>query len=112
MLKTGTRNLLRASTHLLKYDNEMNLTRLQVLLIVARGTKQGVLVKDLVTQTGLNQSTVSRILGHLGQKTLRGQKYPLDWVTTEPDATDPRRVRCVLTKKGATVLAELDALTE
>jgi DNA-binding MarR family transcriptional regulator len=107
----GTSKLLRVSTHLLKYDREMTLTRLQVLLIVAQSKAgEGMLVRDIVTRTGLNQSTVARILSHLGQKPLRGHKHPLDWVTMVPDHEDPRRVRCQLTKKGMTVLAEIDQL--
>ncbi len=109
----GTANLLRVSTHLLKYDREMTLTRLQVLLVVARKAgRDGVLVRDLTTATGLNQSTVARILSHLGQKPLRGHKHPLDWVTMVPDYEDPRRVRCQLTKKGQTVMAEIEQLLE
>jgi DNA-binding MarR family transcriptional regulator len=91
----------------------MTLTRLQVLLIVARkGAREGVLVRDIVTSTGLNQSTVARILAHLGEKPLRGHKHPLDWIEMVPDHEDPRRVRCQLTKKGATVLAEIEQLME
>jgi DNA-binding MarR family transcriptional regulator len=102
--------LMRVCTHLSKYDREMSIAKLQIFLQVAKKGKEGALVKDLMRVTGLNQSSVARTLAHLGEKTTRGQTTPLRWVDMRPDPEDPRRVRCHITSKGDTVLAELENL--
>jgi DNA-binding MarR family transcriptional regulator len=102
--------LLRIATHLTKYDREMSMSKLQIFLLVAQKGKEGALVRDLIKHTGLNQSSVARTLAHLGEKTTRGQTTPLNWVDMRPDAEDPRRVRCFVTSKGETVLAEIENL--
>lgn len=101
-------NLLRTATYLVKYDRDMPLTRMQVLLIVM--LKEGCLVRDITARTGLNQSTVARSLGFLGDKPVRGQKEGLGWVEMRPDHEDPRRVRCYLTPKGKQVTMEIETL--
>lgn len=103
---------MRVASHLKKYDTEMNMTRLQVLLVVSRKTTDGVLVKDIVTATGHNQSTIARTLAHMGQKPVRGQREALNWITSSPDYEDPRRVRLFLTPKGRTVINEIEELME
>jgi len=103
---------MRVATHLKRYDTEMNMTRLQVLLTVAKKGRTGALVKDIVTATGHNQSTIARTLGNMAQQTVRGQKEPLNWITMEPDHEDSRRVRCVLTPRGQTVVAEIEELMQ
>lgn len=110
MLNTQLRGLLRVATHMKKYDSEMTMSRVQVLLLIAGANEDGALVRDLTKRTGLNQSTVARILSHLGEKPLRGHKEALNWITTTPDHEDPRRVRCVLTPRGQTVVAEIETL--
>ncbi len=114
MLQKGIRDLLRVTTHILKYDNEIPVTRLQVLLLIARNSRnkdgQGLLVRDIVKHTGLNQSTIARSLGLLGEKTVRGQKDPLRWVELIDDYEDPRRKRCLLTPKGEQVIREINEL--
>jgi len=103
---------MRVASHLKKYDPEMSMTRLQVLVTVARKGADGCLIKDVVTATGHNQSTISRTIAHMGDRVIRGQKNPLGWIDTRPDHEDPRRVRCVLTPQGRTVVAEIEALME
>ncbi|MCG7628406.1 winged helix DNA-binding protein [Epibacterium sp. MM17-32] len=112
MSKQSLMKLMRVASHLKKYDLEMNMTRLQVLLHVSRKGSEGALVKEIVTATGHTQSTVARTLAHMGKKAVRGQAGSLDWIETRPDDDDPRRVRCILTPKGRTVIAELEDLME
>lgn len=100
----------RVVSHLSAYDGEMNLHRVTVFLTVAR--KDGCLVKDLVKVTGLNQSSVARLLAVLGEKPTRGATHPLRWVELRPDEEDPRRVRCWLTPKGQKVIEELSELMQ
>lgn len=87
----------------------MTFTRLHVFLLLAG--KKDVLVRDVVKQTGLNQSTVARTVAQLGDKPLRGKKQGLGWVRTDPDPDDPRRVFINLTTKGNKVLSELEAIS-
>lgn len=104
-------NIVRFSTHLLKHDKEMTMQRLTILALIARDTTgKGVLVRDLVQRTGLNQSSVARNLALLGERTARGQTSPLRWVEMVPDYEDPRRVRCLLTPQGQKVIAEIEEL--
>lgn len=105
-----TKTLLRVATHLLKYDREMPLSRLQILLLVCHRGREGILVKELKTSTGLNQSTVARAISHLGDKPLRGQKDPLRWIEANPDVHEPRRVRITITDRGRQVIEEIENL--
>lgn len=106
-MQTAT-TLLRVATRLLKSDKDMPLTRVQVLLIIS--LRDGCLVKDITSRTGLAQSTVARTLAFLGTKPVRGVRDGLNWVETRPDHEDPRRVRCYLTPAGKRVMLEIEDL--
>lgn len=102
--------LLRVVTHLRRTDKEMPMSRLQVLLLVAKAGEEGALVRDIVKASGIVQSTVARSLAHLEDTKVRGNTEPLGLVRTFPDPEDPRRVRCVLTDKGKTLLSDIENL--
>lgn len=102
--------LLRLINHVLRYDGEMTLTRLQIFMVVA--DNDGCLVRDIVLRTGLHQSTVARQLAILGEAPKRGSKVALRWVEMRPDHEDPRRVRCYITLLGRKVLSEIETLVE
>lgn len=102
-------SLLSVTNLLLSFDKEFSLPRLKVLLLICKAGKEGALVRDLVKATGYNQSTISRILSHLADKPLRGQRVPLNWVRMEPDYEDPRRVRIFMTPQGEQVMSDLHA---
>lgn len=104
------KTLLRVCTHQLKYDREMPLTRLQILLVIYQKGTEGALVRDITTSTGLNQSTVARALAHLGDKPLRGQRDALRWIESHPDHLEPRRVRVHLSARGQQVMSEVENL--
>ena len=97
-------------THLSTYDKEITMNRMAVFLFIAR--KDGCLVRDITTAVGLNQSTVARLLGILGDKPVRGKRDGMQWVEMRPDDEDPRRVRCFLTPQGRTVVAQIENILE
>ena len=105
MTKTFTRALSRLTTFILNSDPDMTVTRLHVFLLLAG--KKDVLVRDLVKQTGLNQSTIARTLAILSDSPQRGKKAGLGWVTMDPDPNDPRRVVVNTTPKGEKALSEM-----
>lgn len=100
--------LIRLTTHILNHDPDMTVSRLQVFLLVVG--KKDVLVRDLVKQTGLNQSTIARTLALLSNKPQRGKKEGLGWVRIDPDPEDPRRVVVNPTARGIKVMTEIEAL--
>lgn len=104
--------LLRVVNHALKTDSEMTLSRLKIFLLIAR--HDGVLVKELMTQTGLQQSTIARQLSILtGSRSTRGGSgTPMAWVEMRPDPSDPRRVQCFLTNQGKQAMSEFETLME
>lgn len=97
------------ANYLIAHDREMPLNRLVVLLLVSKAPKEGALVRDIVKQTGLNQSTIARTLALLGDKPIRGKASGLKWVKTSPDRDDPRRVRIFMTEQGKKVLTDCSA---
>jgi DNA-binding MarR family transcriptional regulator len=109
-LNPSALNLLKLANHLLKYDRELTLGRIQLFLLIAQSGDEGILVRELIQKTGLAQSTVARALAFLSEKTLRGQKEALRWVDARPDPYDPRRHYLYVTPKGQTVLTEIETL--
>ncbi|WP_170402953.1 MarR family winged helix-turn-helix transcriptional regulator [Ruegeria arenilitoris] len=105
MKTKGTRALLRMANSLVQYDKDMPLTRLPVFLNIA--LKDGIIVRELMENTGLAQSTISRTLGFLADKPVRGTKEGLNWIEMHPDPVDPRRVTLHLTAKGKEIIAQL-----
>lgn len=102
----GLKKLTNLASLLVAQDKEMTMTRLSVLLFIARNEK--CLVRDVVDFTGLNQSTIARLVHHLGDKPLRGMKGGLNWVEVYPDHIDPRRVRLKLTAEGKSMIKKLE----
>ena len=89
-------------------DREMTITRLSVFIFIARHPE--CLVRDIVKATGLNQSTIARIVALLSDKPSRGNREGLFWVDATPDHDDPRRMRLSLTAKGRKVASDLSDL--
>ncbi|MGH0000120.1 hypothetical protein ACQU0X_08570 [Pseudovibrio ascidiaceicola] len=104
----GVRHLRRLMTLMKGYDSDMTATRLHIFALVAG--KENVLVRDVIRQTGLKQSTVARNLSMLADKPMRGDKVGLGWLTVSPDIDDPRRVVVNTTPKGMAVIAALNDL--
>ncbi|WP_176440853.1 winged helix DNA-binding protein [Oceanicola sp. 22II-s10i] len=76
------------------------MSRLQILLHVAsRSESGGALVRDLVKESGINQSSVARALSMLGAAQMDGL------IEQVPDPEDPRRVRVHLTRRGESFLS-------
>lgn len=108
-----TKNLTgmtRLTAYLLDLDADMTVSRLNIFLLCIG--KENVLVRELCKKTGLGQSTVARTVALLSDKPLRGQKEGINWLRTDPDPEDPRRVVINVTPKGQkvadTILSMLD----
>lgn len=102
--------LMRAVSYLSSLDDEMSLTKLRVLLLIAQNRDEYTLARDLVRSTGLQQSTIARVLASLGEGPTRGKGKPLGLVSCKPDPEDPRRHFYKLSPKGWRVLSDLSAM--
>lgn len=111
-LPSNVASVLKLMTYLTGFDREMTVNRVLLFLHIARRGTEGVLVKDLMSATGLNQSTVSRGVAGLADKPQRGMKDPLRWVGVRPDHEDPRRVRMFLSERGEQIVNEIDAMLD
>jgi DNA-binding MarR family transcriptional regulator len=105
------KTLQRLSSHIFRLDPDMTISRLLVFVLISRKA-EGCLVRELTQATGLNQSTIARILALLSDKPQRGERTGLEWVRMDPDPSDPRRVIIYVTEKGKRVLAEIEALAD
>lgn len=86
----------------------MTLSRLSLFLRLAG--RRDVLVRDLVKETGMNQSTIARSLALLADRPQRGRRDGLGLVAMTPDPDDPRRMFINLTPRGKKLLSELAEL--
>lgn len=103
------KTLQRLSLHLFRLDPDLTISRILVFILIARKS-DGCLVRELMEATGLNQSTIARIIALLSDKPQRGEKTGLEWVRMDPDPSDPRRVIVSVTAKGKRVLSDIEAL--
>lgn len=108
MTNMTVRSVTRLTSYLLNADPDMTVSKVHLFLLISRG--EDVLVRDLVRQTGMAQSTVARIVSALADKPLRGKKNGLGWVVAMPDPDDPRRVLINITSKGRKVIADIENL--
>ena len=72
---------------------------------------EGLNMYDLVKQTGIAQSSLSRIIGGLGQQR-RYSKSPYDLIKTKPCPSDRRSRQLYLTVKGRTLIDGISSITE
>lgn len=100
----------RTAIHLLRLDPECTLNRVLILAKVGKAGAKGIAFKELVKQTGLAASTVSRQVAYMGQYPARGNKGGLDWMELREDPSDPRRGIVYITRKGTALIADLQAL--
>jgi DNA-binding MarR family transcriptional regulator len=110
-MNLDSKTMLRLSSHIFRLDPDITISRLLVFVLISRKS-DGCLVRELTAATGLNQSTIARILALLSDRPQRGEKAGLEWVRMDPDPTDPRRVIVRVTDKGKRVLAEIEALAD
>jgi DNA-binding MarR family transcriptional regulator len=106
------RNLSRlvTLTRLVRGHGEtISFTTMQAFLAVAQ--KEGASQVDIMTMTGLPQTTLSRQLLDLG-KHKRGGKPGLELVDWAIDPTELRRKRYTLTLKGKNLLTDMNRIME
>ncbi len=99
---------LKVVTYLASQRPKITLSKLQILLLIAQ--RQDVACDDLTKLTGLNQTTVWRCTGEMGDKSDRAGNEGLGWISIRPDPEDPRRDLFSLSRKGRYVFRELEAM--
>lgn len=105
-LSTKLNALLRVAVFTRTEDKEMPLSRLQILLLVAKAGDEGALVRGLIKTSDINQSSVSRSLRNLGATESGGL------VVQKRDPEDPRRVRIYITDRGRAFLSNIESIMD
>lgn len=105
------KTLTRIATYIFQVDSDFPISRLLVLLLIAKAGKRGILVRDLCAATGFAQSSISRTVSSLSDQPQRGKTEGLSFVKSTPDPIDPRRVVISITPKGEKFLLDLESLS-
>lgn len=95
--------LISLFTRLRDYDAEFPLHYALCLLLIAR--KEGVCLTDIVRETGLAMSTVSRIVGALSDNRQKGVPYKL--VEVQISVEERRRKELFLTPEGRDLVTSM-----
>jgi len=85
--------------------HHMDISKLQVFLLVAQ--RPHCTSRFIVDETGITQSTVSRITRALGTGVPTAKRPGLGLVVAYPDREDPRRMCYVLSAEGRKVFKQL-----
>ena len=105
-ITSGLNKLLRVCALLRKEDKEMPLSRLQILLLVAKAPEDGTTVRKVMAASGLNQASVARSFIALGAKEPGGH------ITEWKDPEDPRRMRYAITPRGTALLTDVATMLD
>lgn len=98
------RKLGRAIDEFRKINTNTEITSTLVQVFLAVAEKEGRTFIEIANITGVATSTVSRVMGVLGEYGSRGSQ-PLNLVVMKPNLQDRRERLCYLTHKGR-MLAE------
>lgn len=101
--------LWRAVELVRQAQEEMPAQRISILLLIAQ--REGITYNELMDQTGLAHSTISRNIAALSAIDRHGNPG-LDFVAAVPDLREPRRKSLVLTPKGKRFCRSLEAQLE
>lgn len=98
-------NALKLLDYLDQKNANLNISKLQVLLVVS--LTKDCTVADIMEATGKSQPTVSRCVGDLGDSPTRTSVPGLNWLKAYPDPDDPRKMVVNIGAEGRRVLAEM-----